>query len=104
MAPERYNMLSSFLSTIAALAANKKVVGGWLLLLTLATAQVGEKVYVGRTEEMTALKAKVEAIQDSLDRIDSTLNRNSEKLDALLRETVQVKAELEAHRTQGQKK
>lgn len=105
MAPERlHTLLSSFLTTLGAVAGNKKIVAAWLILLSLATAQVGEKVFIDRTRELAIVETNMQNIQKTLDKMDSTLEKNAEKLDNLLRETYRISAELEAHEKSNQKK
>lgn len=77
------------------MAANKKMVGAWLILLSLATAQIGEKVYIDRTAELTKVTEQLTAIQKTLEKMDSTLDNNSDKLTKVLEEQARVRAELD---------
>lgn len=92
------HMFESFFATLGTLVANKKVVGSWLLLLSVATAQIGEKVFIDRTRELAIVETKVDNIKESLGKIEEQLKSNSDKLDQLLEDNITVKAELNAHR------
>lgn len=90
-------MLSGFLTTLGAFAANKKIVGAWLILLSLATAEIGDKVYVRGGEEMAILKTRLEEMQKTLDKIDKMQDVNNTLLQQLLVEQTRVATELAAH-------
>ena len=77
------------------MAANKKLVASWLILLTMATAQIGEKVYVSRTRELTTIEGQLTGIQTTLDKMDKTLDKNQDRLVNILEEQAKVRAELE---------
>ena len=88
-------MLEAFLSTLGAMAANKKMVASWLILLSMATAQLGEKVYIERTAELAVVEQQLSTIQSTLDKMDKTLDKNADKLLQILEEQARVRAELE---------
>lgn len=90
-------MLTEFLTTLAAAATQPKVVGAWLITLTLGLATVGDKVYVGRTEEMAILKTKLENIEATLAEINATTKNNQAALTQLLVEQARVRAQFESH-------
>lgn len=48
--------------------------------------------------EQTRVEVKLEAIQETLKKMDTTLDKNTDKLIAILEEQARVKAELEALR------
>jgi uncharacterized coiled-coil protein SlyX len=83
--------------SLTAMVANKKALATWLVLLTTAVGIIGDKVYVERTRELTTVEMKLEAIQNTVNRMDATVERNAQKLDALLAETLRVQADLAAH-------
>lgn len=98
-----HKMFSSVLATVGALAGNKKVVGSWLVALTMAVGAVGDKVYVQRTSELAVLEVKLEQIQKTLDKMDITLDKNAIMLQSLLVEQTRVKTELAAHQATDSK-
>jgi hypothetical protein len=92
-----HEMFSNFLATIGTLAANKKVVGSWLVALTMSVGAIGDKVYVERTAELAVIETKLEQIQKSLDKMGVTLDTNNLLIRDVLVEQVKVRTELEAH-------
>lgn len=92
-----HEVISSFLATLGALAANKKVVGSWLVALTMAVGAIGDKVYVDRTAELAVIQTKLEQIQKTLDKMNGTLDANNALIRDVLVEQGKVRAELESH-------
>lgn len=92
------HMLESFFGTIGALAANKKVVGAWLVLLSMSVATIGDKVYVQRTAELAVVENQLKNIQTTLDKMDKTLEANRHDLQLLLIEQARVRTELEVRK------
>jgi hypothetical protein len=90
-------MLSSLAAFLGEVVTHKRIVGGWLVLLSLGLVQVGEKVYVERTAEIAVLHSQLSDIQATLSRMDRTLELNSEKLNELLVDSARLRAELESH-------
>lgn len=83
---------------ILSVAYNKKVLAGWCLLLTTAIGALGDKVYVQRTEEITALEGKVDNLTDDMAEVKRLLRENSGKLDRVLVDTEVLKADLRSHK------
>jgi hypothetical protein len=92
-----HQMFSNFLATLGALAANKKVVGSWLVALTMAVGAIGDKVYVDRTAELAVIETKLDQIQKTLDNMNHTLETNNILIRDILVEQGKVRTELEAH-------
>ena len=90
-------MIGTFASVLGNLAAHKQIVGAWLLLLTLAVANIADKVYVERTAELAVIEIKIDHIQRTLDKMDITLEKNAENLTRLIVEQARVAAELKNH-------
>ncbi len=97
MSSEVHKVFEGFLTTIGMMAANKKVVGGWLVLLTMSLGAVADKVYVERTAELAVLETKLDSVQTTVNEIKATTKENSVMLQQLLVEQTRVRAELEAH-------
>lgn len=89
--------LPSVFDYLLIIVTNKKLLAGWLLLLTLAGVQTGKTVYVTQATQSAVTTQKVIDIKDSLDRVEQHLSRQDQKLDKLLEETVRVRTELELH-------
>lgn len=90
-------VFTSFLTTVGTLAANKKVVGSWLVALTMSVGAIGDKVYVERTAELAVIQSQLTTIQKTLDKMDVTLEKNGTMLQSLLVEQARVQTELAAH-------
>ncbi len=95
-------MLEATFNFLGLLANQKKLVGGWLIMLTLALGQMGEKVYVQRTKELATVETQVGALQATvmgqLEKMDVKLDANGEKLQTIIIEQARVRQELAAHR------
>ncbi len=89
-------MLTATFNFLGLLANQKKIVGGWLVLLTLALGQVGEKVYVDRTREITVIQTELDQIQTQLRRMEGKLDVNGERLENIIIEQARVRQELAA--------
>lgn len=77
-------MLESFLTALASTVANKKVLGGWLVLLTLSIAQIGSAVFVTggsqtavTKEEIKHLGSQIEALTKTVEGMDLKLSEVS---------------------------
>lgn len=88
-------MINSFLSALASIAANKKLLISWLAILSLATAQIGEKVFVESSVELAVVESQLAAIKETLRNMEASLERNAEKLDKLLVEQARLRAEMD---------
>ena len=99
-------MIDSFLTLLATMVGNKKVLGGWMVLLSLATAEIGSKVYVGRTAEIGDIKGniavvetKIDSLNKTLEKIDNQLLINAGKIDDLKNDVAEMRTELAVQRT-----
>jgi hypothetical protein len=90
-------MLSYFLQPLLTIVVNKKLLLGWLVLLSSGLVVVGDTVYVARTRQLSAMETKLEYIKDAVDKIDGKLDAQQRTLLDLVREQEKVRAELEQH-------
>lgn len=96
--------MNSFLAVLAAMVSSKKLLGAWLVLLTVAVGTVGEKVYVARTSELAVIETKLDAVKESLGKVEETTKENNKLLIEVLKEQERVKTELEAHERNSEKR
>ena len=82
---------------LAVTVGNKPFLAAWLMTLSLALGAVGDKVFVQRTEELTVLKLKLEQIQATLEKIDSTTTDTNRDVVVLMIEQARMKQELLMH-------
>jgi hypothetical protein len=80
------------------LVSNKKLLFGWLSLLTLSMVTMGDKVYVDRTKELAIVETKLDAIKETVDKMDNTLEVNHHLILEMMQDQAGVKAELKAYR------
>ncbi len=85
------------LEVMATMVANKKILGAWMVALSLGVGTVGEKVFVSRTEELTEIKGDVRRILEVSEEMKAQLKVNGEKLDKIVSEQTRVEIELKAH-------
>ncbi len=94
MSPEVKNVFSTFLATLGAMAANKKLVGSWLVMLTVTVGAIGDKVYVQRTAELAIVETKLDNIRDTVDEIKKVTEENRKMLGDIKVEQARVQAQL----------
>lgn len=58
-----FSLFGSFLQVLGSLVGNQKVLAGWLVLLTAALAQTGQKVYISRPAELAEIQKSGEVTQ-----------------------------------------
>jgi hypothetical protein len=99
------HMFESLFTTLGTMVANKKIVGAWLVLLSFATVQIGESVYISGAVERSVLaveraevKKDLSSIQQTLDRIEKKQIEQGLKLDGLVIESNRVRVELDLGR------
>lgn len=73
-------MLESFLAVLGSLVANKKVMGSWLVLLTLSIAQIGSSVYVKGGSESAVTKKELEHLSVQLENLTNSVDDMNKKL------------------------
>ena len=68
-----FGLFGSFLNILGSLVGNQRVLGAWLVLLTAALAQTGQKVYINRPAELAEIrqssavtKAQIEGVMELL--------------------------------------
>ncbi len=89
--------MHSLLNVLATMVANKKILGAWMVALSLGVGTLGEKVFVSRTEEITEIKGNIKVILETTSEMKLQLGENSKKLDKILAEQSRVEIELKAH-------
>lgn len=89
-----HRMINATLTFLGQVAEHRRVVGSWLVVLTLAVGQLGEKVYVSRTRELAVAETQLSQVLEQLKRMDAKLDQNGERLLAILVEQARVKQEL----------
>lgn len=86
-------MFESILTTLATLVANKKVLGAWLVTLSLASAQIASSVYVKGNAIDAETKVKIDYLTETIEKMDK-------KLDALTVTVGTVKTDVEVLKAQ----
>jgi len=69
----------------------------WLGVLTWGVIQTGEKVFIERTAEITRVETKVDMMLERLNSIDKKLDKNAERLMAIIGEQAAVREQLKIH-------
>jgi hypothetical protein len=93
-------MIEGILTTLGTAVANKKILGAWLILLSGAVAQIGEKVYIERTIELNSVEVKLDSIQSTLTDVKLQIQANSNKLDEIKLEQAKQRTELDLAKEQ----
>lgn len=73
-------MFESFLAVLASTVTNKKVLGAWLVLLTLSVTQIGSAVFVKGESQATATKKDIEHLMLTIDSMNTKLQVIEAKL------------------------
>lgn len=73
-------MLESFLTVLASTVANKKVLGAWLVLLTLAMGQMASAVYVNGGSKAAVVSKEIENLGEKIDALAKTVEGMNTKL------------------------
>lgn len=96
-------MFTTFLTTIATFAANKKVVGSWLVLITVSLAAIGDRVFIKDAVKNATVVEKLDNMQTTLDRIENQMEAQGATLSDLRDESVRVRTELDLTREANRK-
>lgn len=73
-------MLESFLTVLASTVANKKVLGAWLVMLTLALGQMASAVYVKGGSKAAVVSKEMENLGEKIDALAKTVEGMNTKL------------------------
>jgi hypothetical protein len=73
-------MFASFLTVLGTTVANKKVLGAWLVILTLSVAQIGSAVFVAGGSQTAVTKKEIEHLGTQIETLTKTVNDMHAKL------------------------
>lgn len=76
-------MLESFLAVLGSTVANKKVLGAWLVTLTLAVGQIASAVYVKGGSETAVTKKEIEVLGDQIEALTGNVKELNSKIGEL---------------------
>ena len=69
------SLFGSFLNALGSLVGNQKLLAAWLVLLTAALAQTGQKVYIQRPEELRELKSSGDVTHTQIEGLSELLGQ-----------------------------
>jgi len=73
-------MFESFLAVLGSTVANKKVLGAWLIILTLAVGQIASAVYVNGGSQTAVTKKEIENLSEKIDTLTGSVKEMNGKL------------------------